>query len=138
MSQSFIAVVQLCVEHVQTYVFIDSRKDGKTISYEFFEQLKHLELKATRITFQSYIGQTSKTLSICNICLCVSKLICKDKFFVTTQLKLHYVPIILGRIRQRKYIYFYWQPKLAHCQSDNNFLLGAITSIEGESCQQCA
>ena len=47
--QPFI-VVQLGKEGVQTYVFIDSRANVNTVSYELFKQLKGVELQAIRMS----------------------------------------------------------------------------------------
>ena len=121
MPQPIIAM-QLGNECLRTYVFIDFGADGNTISYELFTQLKNIELRETRVVFWSYIGHTVKALGMCSIQLCVSELICRDKFFITKE-KLQDVPIILKHSWQKKYnCFFDWQCRLAHSQSANDHL----------------
>ena len=60
-----------------------------------------------------------EALGMYNIHLCVSKLICREKFFVTYS-NLQDVPIILVSSWQNKYNCFLeWQCRLAHCKCAN-------------------
>ena len=88
--------------------------------YELFWKLQDVKLIETDVVFQAYTGHTTRAFGMCKLDLNVSELIYGDKVFVTLP-EMHNVPIILGRIWQRKYNDFLdWSCKVAHCQSANN------------------
>ena len=78
-----IITIQVGEERLVTQAFIDSGADGNTISYEFYKQLKGVEIHKTTTTFKSSTGHKTKPHGVCMLPIFVDELTCGNKFFVT-------------------------------------------------------